>query len=169
MRPRAPYHPREPLGLKPRALLNNPGQPADGTRPRRPNAPGAGTMTPATREQEPAPHVVAERPGGLDTPRPSRGRGRRGKPAREGGITGAPRPAPPQDDDRSGEGRTDRTENWGTGGSRCIHLSNWNDITPDGSRRTQNRARKGEVERREGVRSYYSAERRNTLCRRSNV
>ena len=155
--------------------------------------------------------MAAGRPGGLDTLGPSRGRGRRGKPAREGGITGAPRPAPPQDDDRSGEGRTDRTESWGTGGiskcrkgvrqrynsaerrSGCIHFLKWNDITSEGSRRTQNRARKwkmgGSREKRRSDRarrprpishhtgkhdvgrgrSYYSAERRNTLCRRSYV
>ena len=52
------------------------------------------------------------------------------------------------------------------------YFNDGDDITQKGTRRTQNRARKlkkGEVERREGVRSYYSAERRNTLCRRRNV
>ena len=65
-------------------------------------------MTPATRDKRPR-HTWRGTARGLDTPRPSRERGRRGKPAREGGITGAPRPGPPQGDARSEE-RLGRSE-----------------------------------------------------------
>ena len=63
--------------------------------------------------------MVAEWSTGDHTPQdPPRGRGRRGEPAREAGITGAPKPGPPRDVLRSGEGR-DGTE------ERMIEWKGW--------------------------------------------
>ena len=124
-------------------------------------------MTHATRERRPR-HTWSR--GGLRDSIP------RGPP--EGGGVGESRPVKEGSRGRPGrhrhktmtgpgkEGRTERRIGEQEGSENDEKESVKDDITSKGSRRTQNRARKWkmeEVRRREGVRSYYSAARRNTF------
>ena len=92
VRPRAPYHPREPQGLF-------------GTRPRHPR-PGSGHNDPRIPGKG-SPRQIVTRNGqpGTTPPRTLPGDGAVGESRPGRRDPGAPRPGPPRDEPRSGDGR----------------------------------------------------------------